>query len=132
MAFEVEPPDAPPGAQYLVRHDKERNTYALVIPNDPAGRAIDIGHCPWCGAKLRRVRARGLGLMTPATCRKARQALSMTHRQLADEIGEPLATVFRYEMGKPTDPAVEGKLHRFFEECPLAGDRSGRIGRYVT
>lgn len=130
MAFEVAEADPPPDAQYLVRYDERKNSYALVIPNDPAGRAVPIGYCPWCAARLRRVRARGLSGMSPETCRAARSAASMTQRQLAEAVGEELATIFRYELGKPTDPAVPAKLLAFFEELPLAVSRSGRIGWY--
>ena len=132
MSFEIQETNAVPSADsdHLVRYDERQNSYALVIPNDPAGRAMPISYCPWCATKLRRVRARGLAVMTPDTCRAARKAVSMTQRQLAEAIGESLSTLFRYEMGKPTDQAVAEKLLRFFEECQIAVDRSGRIGRY--
>ena len=132
MSLAVEEPDAarPADRQTAVRYDASQNSYALAIPDDPRDGTIPISYCPWCAAKLRRVRARGLSHMSPEACRKARNALSMTHRQLADAIGESVATVFGYEMGKPTDDAVAGKLLRLFQDMPIAADRSGRIGPY--
>ena len=131
MSIEAEEPSSPEGgSDRLVRYDRARNTYALTIPNDPTGRGMPISYCPWCATKLRRIRARGLAVMTPETCRAVRKAVSMTQRQLADAIGESLETVFRYETGKPTDPAVAEKLLAYFQEYPIASDRSGRIGWY--
>jgi hypothetical protein len=114
----------------LVRYDERHKTYALAIPDAAPGGVEPIGYCPWCGTKLRRTRARGLVVMTPDVCRKARKAVSMTHRQVADGIGESVATVFHYEMGKPTDQAVVEKLLDFFQDFQIASDRSGRIGWY--
>ena len=132
MSFEVEDSAAldPAESRGLVRYDERRKTYALNIPYDPAGRAIPISYCPWCSAKLPRDRGHSLTSMTPDTCRKARKAVSMTPRQVADAIGESLATVYRYEMGKPTDAVVVDKLLRFFQECRITGRRSARIPRY--
>ena len=132
MSLEIEETGALHSAesQSLVRYDERDKTYALIIPNDPTGGAIRISYCPWCSTKLRRARRSGLIQMTPDTCRAARKALSMTHRELADAIGESLPTVYRYEMGKPTDDAVVEKLLCYFQECPIAVDRSGRIGPY--
>ena len=133
MAFEVrasgEP--QPADADKPVLYDPDRDSYALVVHNRPAG-VVPISYCPWCATRLRRVRAKGLTGMSPETCRNARHAVSMSQRELAEAIGESLATVFHYEMGKPVDAAVAGKLLRFFEECQIAADRSGRIGRYQT
>lgn len=127
MSFEVEETGAVPSAMWdhLVRYDKRQKTYALVIPNDPAGHAIPISYCPWCSTKLPRVRAVGLTKMTPDTCRTGRKALSMTPRQLADSIGESLETVYRYEMGKPTQDTIVEKLLSFFQEHQIPGRRPG-------
>ena len=65
--------------------------------------------------------------MSPELCRAARKAVSMTQRQLADAIGESLASVYRYEAGRPTDEAVAKKLIAFFNGFPIRFDRSGRI-----
>lgn len=116
----------------LVLYDSRQRTYGLAIPDAGPGSFVPIRYCPWCAAKLRIVRARGLDVMTPDTCRAVRKAVSLTQRQLADAIGEPLATVFGYEAGKPTDAAVVAKLLDFFQGYQIAADRSGRIGFYQT
>jgi hypothetical protein len=114
----------------LVHYDERARTYAVTIPHDPSGRTVPISYCPWCATKLRQVWARGLSSMSPETCRKARQAVGLTHRQVADAIGESLRTVFHYETGKPTDPGVADKLLFFFQGFPIAGTRSGRFSWY--
>lgn len=124
MLFEVEEESA----ERLVHYDKHRHSYALTIPNHPAGQVLPIAYCPWCAAKLPRPKARELETMTPEICRAVRKAVSMTHRQVADGIGESLETVYRYETGKPTDDAVVAKLLAFFQDFQIAAGRSGRIG----
>ena len=134
MQIRVEETSAfdPLSPRRLVHHDPRRRTYALAVADDPTGTGVPIGYCPWCGTKLRRIRARGIAAMSPALCRSARKAVSMTQRQVADAIGESLETVFRYEAGKPTDEAVAEKLLDFFQDFQIATDRSGRIGWYQT
>ena len=128
MRLQVESPDP---FEPRIAYDEAKRTYARV-PGDEAGERVPIALCPWCGSRLRRVRARGLNRMSPELCRRARGAVSMTQRQVADAIGESLETVFGYELGKPTDPAVAEKLLFLFEEFQIAADRSGRICRYQT
>ena len=76
-------------------------------------------------------RGPGFHAMTPQLCQHARKTVTLTQRQLAEEIGESLETVFRYEMGKPTDEAVARKLIDYFNGYPIRFDRSGRL-RFVV
>ena len=121
-----------PEADRLIHHDAAAQTYALSVRSDPYRPTVPIAFCPWCGTRLRQVRAQGLRRLSPEACRAARNAVGLTQRQLADAVGEELATIFHYEMGKPTDEAVVEKLLFFFQEHPIAVTRSGRITRYVT
>lgn len=116
----------------LVHYEERWRTYALTIPNDPTERTFPIYYCPWCSTKLRRIWARGLDTMSPATCRAARTAVGNTHRQVADAIGESLKTVFHYEMGKPTDPIVAEKLLFYFQGFAIAPNSYGGFSYIVT
>ena len=128
MRLQVESPGA---FEPRIAYDEAGRSYAEVS-GDEAGERVPIALCPWCGSRLRRVRARGLDRMSPELCRRARGAVSMTQRQVAESIGESLATVFGYETGKATDDRVVEKLLFFFQEFQIAADRSGRICRYQT
>ena len=114
----------------LVHFDEQQKTYELADPAQRPGKTVPISYCPWCSTKLRRVLAKGLRWMSPERCRAARHALSMTHREVAECIGESLETVFGCEAGKPTDEAVVTKLLAYFQEFRIFVDRSGRIGSY--
>jgi DNA-binding XRE family transcriptional regulator len=116
--------------QRLVHYNEGERTYGLSDPTVPGGGIAAISYCPWCAAKLRRIRARGLKRMTPTLCREARSALSLSHRDVADAIGESLATVFHYEAGKPTDEAVVAKLLTYFQEFQIVADGRAPVGLY--
>jgi transcriptional regulator with XRE-family HTH domain len=74
----------------------------------------------------------GFDCMSPDLARNARTALSLSHKQLGREIGERAATVMRYEIGKPVEPAVVDKLRAYFQGSQVRVLRNGRVGRYQT
>lgn len=73
---------------------------------------------------------RGFDLMSPELAREARKALSLSHKQLGQEIGEPAATVMKYELGRPIDEAVIEKLRGYFKRSQIRVLRNGSVGRY--
>ncbi len=62
---------------------------------------------------------RGFDVMSPELARKARNVLSLSHKQLGHEIGERAVTVMKYELGKPVDGAVVEKLRAYFKRSQV-------------
>ena len=73
---------------------------------------------------------RGFDVMSPELAREARKALSLSHKQLGQEIGEPAATVMKYELGRPVDEAVIEKLRGYFKRSQVQVLRNGSVRRY--
>ena len=75
---------------------------------------------------------RGFDCMSPELARNARRALSLSHTQLGQEVGERAATVMRYELGKPVEEAVVAKLRAYFQGSQVRVLRNGSVCRYQT
>jgi putative zinc finger/helix-turn-helix YgiT family protein len=102
---------------YTVEEDHDGRTYTVTVPDLQTPRCDRCGELVLDDAANRQISAalrQQLGLLTPQEIRQGREALGLTQRQMANQLGIAEATLSRWETGGQIQQRALDRLLRLF------------------
>jgi putative zinc finger/helix-turn-helix YgiT family protein len=126
---------APAVTSYTVEIDHDGRTYTVTVPDLETPRCANCGQLVLIDAANRRISdtfRQQLGLLLPAQIRQNREALRLTQKELADQLGIDEATLSRWETGAQIQPRALDRLLRLFFALPAVRSALTDLGSAVA